>query len=372
MVVKERQSNFELLRIIIMLLIIFSHSIGHGLIFSGFAGEQSITEQAILNQMTIFGKVAVGIFIMVTGYFMCQSQFSFSKFWKRLLSLWLQLIFYSAVLFAIALKFNWIDLSAKSFFDAFFPITTSAWWFATTYVMLYFFIPYLNIWINNLTKKQYQGLVLVFVFILSIYPTLFRGYNPTDGTNISSIIMFMMFYIIGAYFRKYTYKNARTERNIALVSFVGLLILNCIQSFFLGYLTYNTGNSIYLSRSEDLGHMSSIIVIGLMVSMFLIFKNLNIKSNKIINTLALTIFGVYLLHDNSYTREKLWGDWVNVVDMYIKYDFLEFFLRICLVVGLIFIICASIEYLRIQLFKVCSTFFRFLKRKDSLQGKNEV
>mgnify|MGYP000528725494 FL=1 len=42
------------------------------------------------------------------------------------------------------------------------------------------------------------------------------------------------------------------------------------------------------------------------IFLFIGFKNLNIKHSKVINTIAATTFGVYLLHENEYIRPFLW------------------------------------------------------------------
>lgn len=49
----------------------------------------------------------------------------------------------------------------------------------------------------------------------------------------------------------------------------------------------------------------------------MLFKNMNIKYNKVINFIASSTFGVLLIHANSNTmRQFLWKDICNVVGSY--------------------------------------------------------
>ena len=301
---------------------------------------------------------------------MSQSTFSWKKFWNRLTSFWLQVFFYSVLLFLVAVKMKWIDFNIKELSQTLLPITTSRWWFATDYVMLYIFTPYINVMLNNLTKKQYNYLVLSLIGVASAYQTLFRTYSPIKDTNINNLIIFVMFYIIGAYFRKYTYKNTKVERNIAIITFFSIWILNACKSFFIGYISYKTSNPVYLTRDETLSHLTSLVVVLLAISMFVIFKNTHIKYNKTINILAFTTFGIYLIHDNNYIRGKLWNDWFNVVAMYRSYDLLSFIVHIFVIVVLIFSVCSLIEYMRIKLFVYIAKVYQIIKHKIATRLKH--
>ena len=351
MVAKKRQSNFELLRIIAMFLIILHHSVMHGLILSGVLQAQSIVKRIEITQLALFGKVSVGIFVMITGYFMINSQYSPAKSRKRLKNLWLQLFFYSTLILALALSRHWVVLNWNNGVQAILPVLTNLWWFATVYVLLYVVMPYLNLLLNQLTKQQYSKLVIILLSLGSIYPTFFRNYNAISDSDIDNLLLFVMFYVIGAYFRKYTFKNAHKERKIAWLTFISTLALNLGQASLLGYISYRTSNMLYLERSEALNNTSSITVTLLAVSLFVIFKHINLQFSPTINNLALTTFGIYLIHDHPFIRQKLWYEWFNIPNLFAKYSFGSFVWHVLLIVTLIFISCAAIEWCRLWLFK---------------------
>lgn len=57
---------------------------------------------------------------------------------------------------------------------------------------------------------------------------------------------------------------------------------------------------------------NSVMQIALSISIFMIFKNINVKSNVIINKIASTTLGVYLLHEGPI--ENVWSKVFNYHD----------------------------------------------------------
>ena len=73
----QRSSNLELLRIVLMLTIVAHHFV----VNSGIMEEYGdITVNMIFLQLySMWGKIAINAFVMITGYFMCTSRLT----WKR-------------------------------------------------------------------------------------------------------------------------------------------------------------------------------------------------------------------------------------------------------------------------------------------------
>ena len=94
-------------------------------------------------------------------------------------------------------------------------------------------------------------------------------------------------------------------------------------------------------------------------SSFMFFKNLHIKPSKFINAVSATTFGVFLIHSNSATmRTWLWKDLLDNCGAFVsKWMPLH---AVGSVIG-IFIVCATIDYVRI----VCleRPFFKWWDRK---------
>ena len=75
----ERDSNFELFRIVLMLLIVAHHYVVNSGI-SQLYDFNHITGNMIFLQLFGFaGKIGINFFVFITVYFMIKSQFKFRK-----------------------------------------------------------------------------------------------------------------------------------------------------------------------------------------------------------------------------------------------------------------------------------------------------
>ena len=88
---KLRQSNFELIRIIAMLMIVGAHYLGHGIlkvrtanVYNAFM-QGDFVNQAISVLYSPGGKTGVALFFMITGYFLCNKKELISQ--KKIVSL---------------------------------------------------------------------------------------------------------------------------------------------------------------------------------------------------------------------------------------------------------------------------------------------
>lgn len=102
-VLKERNSNFELLRIISMLLIIAHHFVVNSGVMAEFDFRNINSNMLFLQLFGMWGKTAINIFILISGYFLCEMTFT----WQRWLKVYLQWKFYRIVIF-YNFTFRWI------------------------------------------------------------------------------------------------------------------------------------------------------------------------------------------------------------------------------------------------------------------------
>ena len=93
------------------------------------------------------------------------------------------------------------------------------------------------------------------------------------------------------------------------------------------------------------------LTIAAAVCFFLGFRKLHIPQSKIINTLAGTSLGVYMLHENRFSQKLFWGEIFRTSSFtnspyLIPYTFAVIFA--------VYIICALIEILRQKIFSTLS------------------
>lgn len=310
---KPRLSNFELLRIICMILIVAHHFSVH----SSFDSDISTFNYYLSKALAIGGKIGVNAYVLISGYFMINSTFKF----KKLLKLILETAFYSSVIYIIFCIFGLLDFNLLLFIRHCRPIYKQHYWFMTYFVLLYILSPYLNKCLNNCSKKEFYILIAVLLFcqldILGLNSIIF----------FNELVWFVTLYVIASFIK--LYPNKYTNSNKIMIPFM-------IASFVVIILTRALTPLLY----DTLTH---IVCLACSVSVFCVFKNINIKNCKFINVIASTTLGVYLIHDNIHIREYIWNYWLNTPNQ-AHSDW--FWLYSILSIILVFVVCSAIDYLR--------------------------
>ena len=86
---KRRDSNLELYRIIVMLLIVAHHYVVNSGLTSIITDNPETTNSTFYMLFGAWGKTGINCFVLITGYFMCTKDISLRKFLK--LFLWIYL-----------------------------------------------------------------------------------------------------------------------------------------------------------------------------------------------------------------------------------------------------------------------------------------
>ncbi|OXC08593.1 hypothetical protein AYP76_05640 [Ligilactobacillus agilis] len=223
---KVRESNIELLRVLSMFMIVFSHVIWEG----NFTYPRNVAMHNVVTQIPwLFGQIGVIAFTLISAYFLSKSSkvkingiLNIGKVtWS-----WSIIILISAWVFRKNLDVLNLKLTIKSIF----PILMGTYWYVTAYIALYLIFPYLNIVINKLDKSEYNKFLLVLIVIFSIVPT-FTGASSLNSTNAaSSVFSLIVVYFIGGYIRKYEDDiKVPIRRLIVIFSIIPVFIDNNID-----------------------------------------------------------------------------------------------------------------------------------------------
>lgn len=365
---KKRNSNFELLRIFAMLLIVFHHSIVHGLLNSSISingSGNAIPQRTWLTTysgelIAMFGKVAVAVFVMISGYFLVNSSAKGRKIIKKIFLLVAQVCFYSLLIYLIAVYFKWIDpndLGTKQ--QAFFPFFYNTYWFATEYLLLYLIYPYINAALHSISRIQHRNLIIIGVITFTVIPMIVPGF--IDYGAYGEMVLFALYYIIGGYLRLYSLKNEK-GRGILLFT-CGLTILSLIILYY-DYMGEINNNQQYFANSFTLAGQYSFVIVIIAIGVMMIFKHIDLGQNKMINTIAATTFGVYLIHDNPIMEQIIWTKWLHMPSL-LTPNISRFLLTILIACPLIFIVCSLIDFIRIKLFSGIAFIYNKLKNSIS-------
>lgn len=341
---RARKSNFELLRIVAMLMIIAHHFASHGIQhdLDGNAAYVIWRNGSFINKISDClyapgGKIGVGIFFMITGYFLI-NKYSFSL--KKVV---LESTFYgvfNSIIYIVFLcagvlpmpenKIN--SILIPTVLALFNPAIGGVWWFISAYVMLILLLPFLNRILNNFTQKGYLIFLVVFWIILYSIGSL--------GTPYSSVMMGIFFYSIGGFVRLFG-KRIESKR---LIIFISVFVVFWVIDAYCIYL--NASNiSIFSGVKVLIINQIQISICWPVcaILLFKIFESIDIDSQELVNKIASTTFGVYLIHDFGPFRYFIWEKIFRVDVLYTKQLFP---LYAFLVVITIFIVCSGIDMVR--------------------------
>ncbi len=324
---KRRDSNLELFRILTMLLIVAHHYVVNsgltapdGPIFANPLSADSI----YLLLIGAWGKIGINCFVLITGYFMCKSEITATKFVKLLF----EIMFYKITIGLIFFISDYQPFEWKSFLKLFVPITAVQQDFVGCFILFFLFIPFLNVLIRNLDERKHIYLLIM----CSITYILFGTVHRVDMNYVS---WFMVLYIISSYIRLYPKK---WMLNLKLCGLMLLLtvVLSAISVLVCTWLGIKMGKNVPFYFVTDSNALLAVIT-GIFA--FLFFKNLKLPYNSFINAVASTTFGVLLIHANSDTmRQWLWKDTLDNVGHYGN----TFYPIISVLV--VFTICVIIDY----------------------------
>ncbi|MBQ4565979.1 MAG: acyltransferase [Oscillospiraceae bacterium] len=323
-----RNSALELLRIIAMLLIVLSHICAH----SGFVIDGgSVSLNRLLVQWGALGGLGNNLFVLISGYFLCTRGTKAPSLGKLFVQVW----FYSISLFVVC-KFAFdYDYSLIALAEVFLPTIFQEYWFFTAYVLLALLSPFLNLFLESVSKTGLRKLLLLAGVLWVLIPTFTR--MQMGGNKLTH---FMFLYLIGAYFRKYPenlFSRKGLRRLVTLASFA-LLFLSTLAFEVLG-----TKWSIFDSHGKFFFESNTLLVMGASLGLFSMAIYGKAFFNPLINGIAGCTFGVYLIHDNPAVRKLLWRQLLPH-GAYMDSPFL--IVGMLFSVTAVFLLCTGIEYLR--------------------------
>lgn len=291
----RKMSQFEILRVISMLLIIMLHFLSHG----GVNNELKIgtVDYMFFTVARSFAYLGVNCFVLISGYFLCDKDFKSSRIFKIII----QVLFYSLLGSIIVVLLTNKSLSLKEILFTLFPLTGNKYWFASVYVVLLILSPVLNSAINKLNQKQHLTLVLSMVFAFSVILT-FLFWSRAVLSDGKDITWFVTLYFIAAYLKKYPVHN--TLKEIACAFSVCVLATPLAEMGIMGLLSTMTSN---LPDKVMFFNNQFFVMCG-GVLLFLLISNLPVgKVGNQVAKLGNLTFGVYLFHDNDLVRTYLWN-----------------------------------------------------------------
>ncbi|MBR6148165.1 MAG: acyltransferase [Lachnospiraceae bacterium] len=300
----NRQTGFELLRIISMLMIIAMHYMTKGMKIEKLSIDCSMTN-VIYWIIYALCVSSVNAYVFISGYFATDSKWNL----KKLIRLWAQVLSYSILVPLILSAFGAFDLkgaplSVKQ--QIFLPVTYEHYWFATAYIMLYLISYVLNVAISKLDKKSYKTVLLALLVVFCGFKSIDPYLIPWDKYG-NDMIWFIILYLIGGYIRTYglPFTDNKTKKETArfgLVTYAAFSLITFLIAYAFSFIVRSTGKLEYYMDMTYCYNYVTVLIAS--IGLFAAFANMDIGHRPWINKIAKYTFGVYLLHDNIVLREK--------------------------------------------------------------------
>lgn len=346
MSIQNRQTNIELLRIICIMGIIIMHFNSPDM-SGGFDSVNVFSvKSVILHAMESLFVIGVDVFILISGYFLCnKNRVSLAKPIMLLIQV---------IVFRVGSSLAGVLIAGspkRNILIGFLPVN----YFVILYVVMYIISPYINGMIENIGKKSFKQLIIVSFMLFSVFPTLVNiiSYLLDDELNGLStigllgnqsgynIVNFLLLYIVGAYINIIIDIASKRKKQIVLCALFSFFVI--FSWSYLGDLKNITTSALNYDNP---------FVIILAVCIFLLFNSINVKENKIINSLARGAFGVYLLHISFMVYIR--AEWIT------KNNSVIMVILILLMASIIYLVCWCID--RVYMFIYKYTIKRFVDR----------
>lgn len=303
----KRLANIELLRIIAMCMVVMLHYLGKGNLLPDMNLSMGINGYVawILETLSI---VSVNVYVLISGYFLVDSEFRVGK----LIKLILQVLFYTILMTIVACATGLLDVSELGIYHIIrqvFPIQMEHYWFVTAYIIMYILSPVLAAGIKSISQKQLQVIIILFGIFMCVEKSILP-FTLTNDKKGYDALWFICLFLIAAYIRLYGIKIGKRKKIMAALYF-GACFMVFAEEMAIATVYGKTGKLQYLLNiSYQYNH---IFVLLAAVGLFMFFLNCNIadgKLAKLICKISPYTLGVYLLHEHIYVR-YLWPRWLG-------------------------------------------------------------
>lgn len=291
-VTKQRESGMELFRILVMLAIVMHHYIINSPFMESIMQDPLTMKSIGSSVFGMWGKVGINCFVMITGWYMCTSRITKRKYAKLLG----EVMFYKVVITVVYVALGMCTLSFGLWRDLL-PVTVVGSEFVSAYLVFYLLIPFLNILIHNMGKRQHALLLLL---LLGVYSLLGTG---VIGVTVNYVTWFSVLYLLMAYMRLHGLPFNISHRQWGWLS-VAMMALAILLTWLVAWLSAYGGKNLEpWFFVADCNKCFSWLVA---LCCFMWFKGLDISYRSWINTIASTTFGVLLIHANRIPCNRDW------------------------------------------------------------------
>lgn len=363
----KKNYGIELLRIISMIMVVILHVLGKNNLLWNNTIQVNSSKYFLIWLLEIACLCAVNCYALISGFVGINAKYNY----KRLIYIWLQVVFYSFGIYLIFCCCGWASFKKYDILYYLFPVMHAHYWYVSAYFGLFFFIPILNTFIKNSPQFQKKVVILLLIIVFSFLPTIFciDAFNIKYGYHV---LWLMILYLIGAYI-KVNDLNLKYHKIKWLLFYFLIVILTFLIKYYCHlFANYNTIKNYELFLVQ---YNSPFILLS-SLALFMYFINLKLdNSGVIISFFSKLTFAIYIIHEHNLVRNKFI---INRFCYLVDYNTFWVLINVLFIMFLISIICMIIDFLRLKLFELLhfdvylNKFEIFLKRKFCLPNFDDV
>ena len=317
-----RQSNFELLRLVSMLFIVYYHLVGWFVY-----GYECWEHKALFLPL----HIGVICFVLISGYFGIKPSFK-------------GLFRFVGMFFVLCLPeiiYNCIEATSfKGLFHSCLFISHTHYWFVRTYLALYLLSPLINAFNEKVTNKQ-KWLMFGVLCLISMYMgNIWRYPIYEDGKNV---INFLCIYQFG-------HMLAGTQSRWKEFAYWKLLLMYVLLNVVMVVGFYSLADTL---SGEILWLLSfpynSPLLMVNAIMFFMLFGKMSFASTKI-NSLAKGVFAIYIIHCNIPFAQNFEKHVIDILYQHIT-CFPLFILTLLLMAIVVVFLCLFIYWMLTPIWK---------------------
>ena len=351
---KERTYGIDVVRLVSMFMVVLVHLFGVGGVVSTTANPALKAVFCLLQGISL---CCINLFAMASGFI----HYGRRPHLSGLMQLWLQSFFWITVTFFAFAAFKG-DLSVfkENFSRCILLVSKREYWYLTDYVILFFFIPFLNAAVNKIDLKYLTFALLLLLTVTSFIPS---GLPYIDPVSMGySFTWLAIMYLVGAYIKKYDVINKIKPAYCAMI-FGVFAVLEGLYSFLSYSLGYDLKDYYYKFSAYN-----CILVVAASIMLFLLMARIKVKSDtakKLLKTASAASFAVYLIHCSPLIFD-------NYIDGKMKFITAHGIVgtvgMLFAVAGGIYVVGISLGVLQNELFRIIRTpkLFKFIENKINL------
>ena len=296
-IIKKRNAGIDLLRIISMIGIIYTHIV---CICKGIYKYDRFKTK-IRNSITyIFWHDNVYALISgIVGYK--------STKYSNLFYLWLSVVFYSLGFHYYYIKCKKGERVSDELYNEYYPAVYGRYWYFSSYFGMFIFLPAINKGVQYLNKPEFNLLVMSIFGIYSFWNTYHNSkYDFFQINRGLSTIWLLCLYIMGVHIGKFNIIYTGLKRYIICFIYLFLFLFLCyIHNKYINYTivvlnaNYKTKLRNFIKRLIS-SNLNSVIKTSqaILITLFFLKLKYNEFLSKFITFFGPLTFGVYLIHVN--------------------------------------------------------------------------